>query len=83
METITPAGSPPRDAPAPDVTGPDITPAGLPPRAKILPARPVSASILALAALAGVGLASLIGKASDLTSRRFPKPLSSGRGRAL
>ena len=31
METVTPAGLPPRDAPAPDVTGPDIVPAGLPP----------------------------------------------------
>ena len=31
METVTPAGLPPENAPAPDVTGPDITPAGLPP----------------------------------------------------
>ncbi len=32
METVTPAGIPPKDAPAPDMTGPDITPAGLPPK---------------------------------------------------
>jgi hypothetical protein len=83
METATPAGLPPRNAPASDVTGPDIVPAGLPPRTRILSAHPMSASAVVLAALAGLGLASLIGRASDLTSRHFPKPLSPGRGRTL
>ena len=82
METITPAGLPPRDAPAPDVTGPDITPAGLPPRAEIVPARPMSASALVLAALVGVGLASLIGNAG-LMLRRLPGPLPSRRSGEL
>ncbi len=76
METVTPAGLPSSDAPAPDVTGPDVIPAGLPPRegpdpeggAEITPAglpprkgQGVSAAAVALTALAGVSLAALIG----------------------
>lgn len=87
METVTPAGLPPRDAPAPDVTGPDITPAGLPPvdapdpgagetvTPAGLPPRPgvghsLSGATLALTALAGVGLAALIGGGKSRSARR-------------
>ena len=58
METATPAGLPPKDAPAPDVTGPDMTQAGL------SPPKPASHSLptpaLTLTALAGLSLAALI-----------------------
>jgi len=58
METLTPAGLPPGDAPAPDVTGPDMTPAGLPPRKPAGHSLPTAA--LTLTALAGLSLAALI-----------------------
>ena len=70
METVTPAGLPPRDAPAPDMTGPDITPAGLPPRAAVPLLDKVSTPALVVAALAGVGLFALISRASDLFEHR-------------
>ncbi len=70
METITPAGLPPRDAPALDMTGPDITPAGLPPQKPAPLLQPASTTVLVVAALAGIGLFALVNRASALFERR-------------
>lgn len=69
METATPVGLPPRDAPAADVTGPDMTPADVPQRAATghLP----SVASLALTALAGIALAALVGGGKHRSSRRL------------
>ena len=59
METVTPAGLPPEDAPAQDMTGPDLMAADLPPR--WTERHSPSTGALVLAALAGFSLAALIG----------------------
>ncbi len=83
METATLAGLPSDDAMAPDVTGPDITPTDLPPRARVLSHRPAPVMGLVVAALAGIGLASLIGAGGHFLRRRFSGPVLSGRQRTL
>ena len=70
METVTPAGLPPRDAPAPDMTGPDITPAGLPPQRLPVVLPHVPTTVLVVAALAGIGLFTLVNRASGLFGHR-------------
>lgn len=70
METVTPVGLPPRDAPAPDMTGPDVTPAGLPPQGLPVAVPRLPTTVLVVAALAGIGLFTLVNRASGLFERR-------------